>query len=145
MTITIRGTVYETVTGDGVGGVSVSNGEAVVLTDGAGHYALPADPASHRFITVTVPDRYRPQGTFFHPLGSSQHPRDDVDFPLIPAPERASREFTVAHISDTHVTVEAEDRQQVAALKAAGPPPADDTQAALRWKLYTDITRKLLS
>ena len=43
----------------------------------------------------------------------------------------------MAHISDTHVTVEAEDRQQVAALVAAGPPPADDTQTALRWKLYT--------
>ena len=137
MTFTIRGTVYDTATGNGVGGVSVSNGETVVLTDGAGHYALPVEPASHRFITVTVPDRYRPQGTFFRALDSSRQPPDDADFPLIPAPERANREFSVAHISDTHVTVAAEDRQQVAALMAAEPPPADDTQAALRWKLFT--------
>ena len=137
MTFTIRGTVYDTATGNGVGGVSVSNGEAVVLTDGAGHYALPVEPASHRFITVTVPDCYRPQEAFFRALGSSRQPPDDADFPLIPAPERTSREFSVAHISDTHVTVAAEDRQQVAALMAAGPPPADDSQAALRWKLFT--------
>ena len=137
MTITIRGAVYDTATGNGVGGVPVSNGEAVVRTDSAGRYALPVEPASHRFITVTVPDRYRPQGAFFHPLGSSRQPHDDVDFQLIPAPERASREFAVAHISDTHVTVAAEDRQQVAALMADGRPPTDDTQAALRWKLYT--------
>ena len=121
----------------GSAGVPVSNGEAVVRTDSAGRYALPVEPGSHRFITVTVPDRYRPQEAFFHPTGSSRQPHDDVDFPLIPAPERASREFSVAHISDTHVTVEAENRQQIAALMAAGPPPADDSQAALRWKLYT--------
>ena len=137
MTITIRGTVYDTATGAGVGGVPVSNGEAVVRTDSAGRYTLPVEPGSHRFITVTVPDRYRPRGAFFHPLRSGRPPPDDVDFPLILAPERASRDFSVAHISDTHVTVEAEDRQQVAALVAAGPPPADDTQTALRWKLYT--------
>ncbi len=137
MTITIRGTVYDTATGTGIGGIPVSNGEAVIRTDSAGRYALPVELASHRFITVTVPDRYRPQGAFFHPLGSSRQPHDDVDFPLIPAPERANREFSVAHISDTHVTVAAEDRQQIAALTAAGPPPADDTQTALRWKLYT--------
>ncbi len=137
MTITIRGTVYDTATGGGVGGVPVSNGEAVVRTDSAGRYTLPVEPAIHRFITVTVPDRYRPRGAFFHPLRSGRSPPDDVDFPLILAPERASRDFSVAHISDTHVTVEAEDRQQVAALVAAGPPPADDTQTALRWKLYT--------
>ena len=137
MTFTIRGKVYDTATGGGVGGVKVSNGETVVLTDGAGHYALPVEPASHRFITVTVPDRYRPQESFFRALGSSRQPPDGADFPLIPAPERANRDFCVAHISDTHVTVEAEDRQQIAALSAAGPPPADDSQAALRWKLYT--------
>ena len=137
MTITISGTVYDTATGNGVGGVPVSNGEAVVRTDSVGRYALPVEPAGHRFITVTVPDRYRPQEAFFRALGSSRQPPDDADFPLIPAPERASREFSVAHISDTHVTVAAEDRQQVAALMAAGPPPADDSQAALRWKLFT--------
>lgn len=137
MSLTIRGTVYDTATGGGVGGVPVSNGEAVVRTDSAGRYALPVEPGSHRFITVTVPDRYRAEGAFFHPIGSSRQPPDDVDFPLIPAPERASREFSVAHISDTHVTVEAEDRRHIAALMADGSPPADDSQAALRWKLYT--------
>ena len=35
------------------------------------------------------------------------------------------------------MTVAAEDRQQVAALMAGGPPPAGDSQAALRWKLFT--------
>ena len=61
MTITIRGTVYDTATGNGVGGVPVSNGEAVIRTDSAGRYTLPVEPAGHRFITVTVPDCYRPQ------------------------------------------------------------------------------------
>ena len=137
MTFTIRGTVYDTATGNGVGGVPVSNGEAVIRSDSAGRYTLPVEPASHRFITVTVPDRYRPQEAFFRDLGSSRQSPDDADFPLIPAPERANRDFSVAHISDTHVTVAAEDRQQVAALMAAELPPADDTQAALRWKLFT--------
>ena len=137
MNFTIRGTVYDTATGGGVGGVPVSNGEAVVRTDSAGRYALPAEPGSHRFITVTMPDRYRPQGAFFHPLDLSRQPDDGVDFPLIPAPERANRDFCVAHISDTHVTVAAENRREIAALEAAGAPAADDAQAALRWKLYT--------
>ncbi len=114
MTFTIRGTVYDTATGGGVGGVPVSNGEAVVRTDSAGRYTLSVEPAIHRFVTVTVPDRYRPQGAFFHPVRACQPSPDDIDFPLVPAPERASRDFSVAHISDTHMVVPAEDQQQVA-------------------------------
>ncbi|MAG35935.1 MAG: hypothetical protein CL878_06795 [Dehalococcoidia bacterium] len=136
MAFTICGTVCDTATGSGVGGVSVSNGETVVQTDSEGRYSLPVEPECHRFVTATVPDRHRPQVSFFHPTRSWRHSRDDVDFPLVPAPERASRAFSVGHISDSHVVVEAEDRRRAEAIEAEGPPPGEDPQEMLRRKVY---------
>jgi len=106
MTISIQGRVLNTCSKSCIGNVQVSNGEAIVQTDADGRYTLQVSPQQHRFVFVTVPDGFRPNETFFQPTTEWTVSRDDVDVELTPAPERARKTFSLAHISDTHVVAE---------------------------------------
>ena len=114
MVIHIKGSVRDP-EGNGIGGVLVSNGEHVVLTDRRGSYAIEAVPrveagevdgnaqarlGGHRFILVTVPDGYTADGGFYQPVPQSS---GTLDFAIAREPARKSPEFTLAHVTDTHV------------------------------------------
>jgi len=106
MTIQIQGRVLNARSKSGIGKVQVSNGEVIVQTDADGQYTMQVSPQQHRFVFVTVPDGFSPNGMFFQPTTEWAVSRDDVDFELAPAPERAHKTFSLAHISDTHVVAE---------------------------------------
>ncbi len=107
--VEVTGHVREVVSGHGLGGVAVSNGEAIVVTDADGRYRLSIEPAVHRFVFLTVPDAFHPEGIFYLPTdGTRSH--DGFDFALAPAPERSGAEFTLAHITDTHVVAKDDGR-----------------------------------
>ena len=108
MAIEIRGRVMEDLSGRGLGGVFVSNGEQIVQTDEEGRYALAVEPEVHRFVFVTVPDGFRATSGFYSSTRNWMGAQDGVDFGLEPAPERAARQFTLVQITDTHVVVEGE-------------------------------------
>lgn len=94
------GTVYDDANANGrrdpgeagLPGVVVSDGVAVVATDGDGSYRL--DPGGGLVFVVTPGDR-RAVGTFYRERAST------VDFGLAPFPVPATWRF--AHLSDTHV------------------------------------------
>ena len=108
MAIEIRGRVMEDLSGRGLGGVLVSNGEQIVQTDEEGRYALAVEPEAHRFVFVTVPDGFQAPSGFYSPTRNWMGAQDGVDFELEPAPERAARQFTLVQITDTHVVTQGE-------------------------------------
>ena len=108
MAIEVRGRVMEDLSGRGLGGVLVSNGEQIVQTDEEGRYALAVEPGVHRFVFVTVPDGFRATSEFYSSTRNWIDAQDGVDFGLEPAPERAVRQFTLVQITDTHVVTEGE-------------------------------------
>lgn len=99
----IRGRVYEELSGSGLSGILVSNGEDIVQTDVKGWYTLQVDPEAHRFVFITVPDQFKTCEEFFQPTRSWTDSRDDVHFRLRSASHRPIRPFSVAQITDTHV------------------------------------------
>ncbi|MDB4907033.1 MAG: hypothetical protein JWO05_1817 [Gemmatimonadetes bacterium] len=80
----------------GIGGVAVSNQDAVTVTGADGAYALP--PGGHGVVFVSVPDGYRSTGSFWR-VSSDTAP---VSFGLAAIPR--AREFTFVHASDTHLS-----------------------------------------
>ncbi len=106
MTIEVRGRVMDELSGRGLGGVLVSNGEQIVQTDEEGRYVLAVEPEVHRFVFVTVPDGFRAISGFYSSIRNGMGAHDGVDFGLASAPERAAREFTLVQITDTHVVTE---------------------------------------
>ena len=112
MPIRIAGKVTDH-NGSAMGGVLVSNGEDVVQTDSTGKYSLEADPGVHSFVLVTVPNGYRPAGSFFQGLAET---KGDIDFVLETAAERQNPNFTLAQVTDTHVRTERYYRPQGAWL-----------------------------
>lgn len=102
----IKGRVYEELSGSGLSGILVSNGEDIVQTDVEGWYALQVEPEAHRFAFVVVPDGYQVSDGFFQPIHSLTTSRDDVHFKLRSAPQRAIRPFSLAQITDTHVVMD---------------------------------------
>ncbi len=101
----VNGRVFEVDSGDGIGGVSVSNGAAIVQTESDGRYALEIDPQRDRYVFVSVPAGYRSQDRFYILLDDIES-QDTYDFPMVAAPERAQSSFRVAHLSDTHVVID---------------------------------------
>ena len=99
----VEGRVWEIPSGRGLGGICVSNGDHIVQTDTEGRYALEIEPGDHRFVCLTVPDGFRSEGDFYRSTLGWMGPQQDVDFGLVPAPERAGQTFSVAHLADTHV------------------------------------------
>ena len=108
MTIEIRGRVMDEPSGRGLGGVLVSNGEQIVQTDEEGRYALEVEPGVHRFVFVTVPDGFRATSEFYSSTRNWTDAQDGVDFGFESVPERATRQFTLVQITDTHVVTEGE-------------------------------------
>ncbi|MBI4531569.1 MAG: PQQ-binding-like beta-propeller repeat protein [Candidatus Latescibacteria bacterium] len=106
MMMQVQGRVYEERLGRGLSGIMVSNTETIVRTDAGGRYTLQVEPQAHRFVFLTVPDGFQLQETFFQSTLDWGDSRRDVDFTLIPAPERAHEHFSLAHMTDTHVVVE---------------------------------------
>ena len=99
MLVHISGKVHES-SGRGLSGVLVSNGELIVQTDADGGYAIEADPRIHSFVFVSLPDRYRADGSFYQRVPEAS---GTIDFALVSEPERTEREFVLAHITDTHI------------------------------------------
>ena len=114
MVIYVTGSVHDT-DGLGVGGVLVSNGEHVVRTGRDGRYAIEALPSTgpdgadrnvrgrlggHPFIFVTVPDGYMVDGGFYR---SAPQSSGALDFMLTRQAAKERPEFTLAHVTDTHV------------------------------------------
>ena len=100
---TIAGVVFEDTNGNGVRdpgergipNVVVSNQDAVEKTDASGNFRIARGPTG--IVFVSVPDRFRIVGSFWHPADAS-----NADFALKPAP--ASTDFTFIHASDTHIS-----------------------------------------
>ena len=140
----MSGRVFDASSGAGtdvgaLAGVLVSNGEHVVRTDAGGRFVLPVEPGTHRFVTLTVPARFRAaEQRWYYPTAGWQRSRDDADFPLLPAPERAPRCFRLLHISDTHVIVPETDLVRAAAI-AQAPSSADTSGEAIWRKLHLGI------
>ena len=87
----------------GVAGVAVSNQDAVTTTDAAGRFHLPRGGAG--IVFISVPDRYRPLGSFWRVVTDSVRP---LDFAVAPAPR--VRQFRFVHASDTHIAPASADR-----------------------------------
>ena len=104
MSIRIEGKVSDA-SGRALAGTLVSNGESVVRTDSEGHYAIEAEPGTHSFVFVTAPDGYATQEKFYKTTPTRPA---NIDFTLDPAPKKKSRDFNLAHLSDTHLGTEEE-------------------------------------
>jgi Icc protein len=100
----VRGTVFLDRNADGLQqpsepglrGVSVSNQDAVVITDSLGHFELPRGP--NHIIVVSAPDNFRSVGSFWRDVGDSI---STIAFPFRSAP--APKTFTFIDASDTHL------------------------------------------
>lgn len=101
----VSGRVYDAAENRGIAGVSVSNGDAIVRTNTDGRYSLDIDPHEDRYVFITVPMGYRPSERFYALLDGESF-SGSIDFPLLPAPERARDNFRMAHLSDTHVVLD---------------------------------------
>lgn len=106
MAIQVRGRVIDDDSEHGLTGVSVSNGEQIVQTDGEGRYELDVETGTHRFVFVTVPDGYHAQDGYYRSAADWSEAQDGVDFRLSPFPVRSRRSFTLAQITDTHIVTE---------------------------------------
>lgn len=104
MAIDVKGRV-ETISGRGVAGVLVSNGERIEVTDDAGCYSIEVEPGIHRFVFITFPDGFQVQGSFFRSV-IDMKAEGEMDFRLVRIPDAGHRSFSVAHITDTHVSCE---------------------------------------
>jgi hypothetical protein len=102
---TVKGTVFVDRNNDGVqqstepglAGVSVSNQDAVVVTDSLGHFELPRGP--NHIIFVSTPDNFHAAGSFWHDVGDSV---STVAFAFRAAP--APKSLTFVDASDTHLS-----------------------------------------
>ena len=112
--IQVNGSVRD-MEGHALGGVLVSNGEHVVQTDRDGCYAIEAAPippaavaegtergrlGGHPFIFVAEPSGYSAEGAFYR---STPQTSGTLDFALARRPATVGPEFTLAHVTDTHV------------------------------------------
>ena len=98
----ITGRVYDQDSGQGVGGVQVSNGEDVVQSEADSIYVRFLDAGAHAFVWITTPEGYRPSKGFFRRAPAAG---DEPNFALTRAPERGNRQFRAAQITDTHVVL----------------------------------------
>ncbi|MDE3259949.1 MAG: PQQ-binding-like beta-propeller repeat protein [Gemmatimonadota bacterium] len=106
MTIQVRGRVIDDDSEHGLTGVSVTNGEQIVQTDGEGRYELDVETGTHRFVFITVPDGFSAQDGYYRSTPDVSEAQDGVDFRLSPSPARSRRSFTLAQITDTHIVTE---------------------------------------
>ena len=96
----VQGRVFDRDSGQGIGGVQVSNGEHIVESNEDGSYVLDVDEMAHVFVWITVPEAYKIRDGFFRRVSEVGDP---LDFPLVLAPARENPHFRMAQITDTHV------------------------------------------
>lgn len=112
-TIPITGTVFDDRNGNGakdanepgLGGVSVSDQEQVVVTAADGGYRLTSASITG-ILFVSLPDGFRSDSWWRRISTDAQR----IDFPLRQAPQPA--EFTFIHASDTHASEASRHRMQ---------------------------------
>lgn len=103
MAFIVSGQIVDMVSGRGLPGVAVSNGETVVRSDQRGVFQLVLAPTEHRFLFVVVPDGFRNDGTFFFSTASWTSPPPNLTFRLIPDANRAANPFSFAQVTDIHL------------------------------------------
>ena len=96
----VRGQVRDSVSGEGMAGVLVSNGEQIVSSGPDGSYVLKAESGGHTFAWVVVPDGFSSSGPFY---ARTRAPGDSVDFELVPEPGRSLGELKAVQVSDFHL------------------------------------------
>ena len=96
----IQGKLRDKTSGEGLAEVLVSNGQHVVRTGADGGYVLQAEVGTHLFVWVSVPDGFRPVDRFYQAVPEKD---GELDFDLVPAPERSRRSFRLVQVTDTHV------------------------------------------
>ena len=106
MAIQVRGSVVDDSSGNGIARVSVSNGERIVQTDGAGRYEITVESGVHRFVFITLPDGLQAQDGYFRSTLDWSETCDGVDFRLSLSPASSRRSFTLAQITDAHIVTE---------------------------------------
>lgn len=105
--ITASGHVLDSATGNGIGGVTVSDGYTCCSTDSEGAYSMEVNPAT-RYITVTIPSAYEiplgPDGrpAFYKLVNLAGHTEVEADFSLTPRQSAGTR-FTLITVADAHV------------------------------------------
>ena len=87
----------------GIASVRVSDQDTVVTTNASGEYRI-ASIKGPGVIFVTVPDGYRPVGSWWQSTG------DGLSFALTPTPKRTT--VTFIHASDTHISQQSLPRTQ---------------------------------
>ena len=80
----------------GLGGISVSDGLNVTISDESGNYILDSDYSSG-IVWITLPSNHFPSASFWH----NKEGRNNIDFGLIS--QSQSEDFIFVHISDAHV------------------------------------------
>lgn len=114
----ICGRVADATTGEGLGGVAVTNGEHVAETAADGGFALPVEEGEHTFAWVTVPSGWQAAGnSFYRRFRDLRAGEGNLEFWLTPAPERCAPAFRLAQITDLHVVVEPERLTSAATLR----------------------------
>ncbi len=104
-TAEFRGVVYHDLNGNrqrdagekGIGGVAVSDGLNVVLTDSRGAFMLPGIQDT-RFIRITVPSGYRTSGSFYLRAGSQD---SGYDFGLVAFAASGKKEVRFIQLADS--------------------------------------------
>lgn len=110
----------------GIGGVAVTDGASVVLTDAAGHYAFHLHPEAE-FVYLSLPAGYRiprdaqNRAQFYQPVAAGP----PFDFLLKPqAPQEA---FTFLYVTDMHLDHSGGDQfvaETITSIAALNPAPA---------------------
>ena len=95
----VGGQVRNRISGEGMAGVLVSNGEQVAPSGPDGSYVLKAGP-EHTLVWVVVPDGFAAAGPFYAHTRSTG---DSADFELAPAPPPGSGRLKVVQVSDFHL------------------------------------------
>ena len=98
----VKGRVLEKDSGVPIPGVPVSNGETIVPTSADGSFSIDLD-SGHRFVYLSIPDTHRADGSFFMDAATVRSNPKEIEFALVPAPEKSNRAFSFVQISDIHV------------------------------------------
>ena len=129
--VLVTGAVFEDLDADGfrgegeagIGGIAVSNGVEVFVTDPDGTFSIPVTRDDSRYVLLTVPRGFRATRGFHHRIGTEA--ADSTSFGLVLDPATDREEFRFVHTSDPHVvdpTTGAEFGQALAEIAALDPP-----------------------
>jgi outer membrane protein assembly factor BamB/predicted phosphodiesterase len=129
--VLVTGNVFEDLNADGargegepgLGGIAVSNGVDVFVTDPDGSFSVPVTRDDSRYVLLTVPRGFRSTRGFHHRIGPEA--ADSTSFGLTADATADRPAFRFVHASDPHVhdaTTGAEFGQALAEIAALDPP-----------------------